>query len=108
MAASITHRITGVFLAAGFLVLAWWLVALAMGPNQYTAFARMAAHPIGQIVLYAFVWALAFHLLNGVRHLVWDVGYGFHPPVAKLTGVIVYLGSFAAVAIVFLHVRGLL
>jgi succinate dehydrogenase / fumarate reductase cytochrome b subunit len=108
MAASITHRVTGVLLGAGFLVLGWWLVALAMGPPQYARFARVAAHPLGQIVLYAFVWALAFHLLNGVRHLVWDVGYGFKPPTAKITGVIVYLGSFVAVAFVFLHVRGLI
>jgi succinate dehydrogenase / fumarate reductase cytochrome b subunit len=94
-------------LGAGFLILAWWLVALAMGPDQYAVFARVAAHPLGQIALYAFVWALAFHLLNGIRHLFWDVGYGFHPPTAKLTGAIVYLGSFIAVALVFLHVRGI-
>jgi succinate dehydrogenase / fumarate reductase cytochrome b subunit len=108
MAASFTHRATGTALGAGFLILAWWLVAMAMGPDQYAHFARVAAHPIGQIVLYAFVWALAFHLLNGIRHLFWDVGYGFNIHTAKLTGVFVYLGSFAAVALVFLHVRGML
>ena len=108
MAASITHRVTGVMLGAGFLGLAWWLIALATGPGAYDAFASAAAHPIGQIALYGFVWAIAFHLLNGVRHLAWDVGYGFKVPTAKLTAVLVYLGSFAAVAIVFLHARGIL
>jgi succinate dehydrogenase / fumarate reductase cytochrome b subunit len=108
MAASITHRATGMLLGAGFLVLTWWLVTIAMGPDEYTAFMRAAAHPLGQIVLYAFVWALAFHLLNGVRHLFWDVGYGFHPPTAKVTGLMVYLGSFAAVVYVFLQARGLI
>ena len=108
MAASITHRATGIALGAGFLVLAWWLIALATSPDAYDDFAAAAAHPLGQIVLYAFAWALAFHLLNGIRHLFWDVGYGFNIHTAKLTGVFVYLGSFAAVAYVFLHVRGVL
>ena len=54
-----------------------------------------------------FVWAIAFHLLNGVRHLAWDVGYGFKVPTAKLTAVLVYLGSFAAVAIVFSRYLGI-
>lgn len=106
MAASITHRLTGILLGAGFLVLAWWLIALAGDAESYDTFARVAAHPVGQIVLYAFVWALAFHLLNGIRHLFWDVGYGFHPPTAKITGALVYLLSFVAVAFVFAHVRG--
>lgn len=107
MAASITHRITGLLLGVGFLVLAWWLVALAGDAEAYDTFAHAAAHPAGQIVLYAFVWALAFHLLNGIRHLFWDVGMGFHPPTAKATGALVYLFSFVAVAFVFLHVRGM-
>jgi succinate dehydrogenase / fumarate reductase cytochrome b subunit len=108
LAASFTHRATGMLLGAGFLLLGWWLVTLAMGPGQYAMFARFAAHPAGQIVLYGFVWSLAFHLLNGIRHLFWDVGYGFRPPTAKLTGALVYLGSFVAVALVFAHVRGLI
>jgi len=107
MAASITHRVTGVMLGAGFLVLGWWLVSLSAGQDEAEIFTRVAAHPLGQIVLYAFVWALAFHLLNGIRHLFWDAGYGFQPPTAKLTGALVYLGSIVVVALVFLHVRGI-
>ncbi len=107
MAASITHRVTGIMLGAGFLVLAWWLIGLASDADAYATFAQAAAHPIGQIVLYAFVWALAFHLFNGIRHLFWDVGLGFNVHTAKATGAIVYVLSFAAVAFVFAHVRGL-
>jgi succinate dehydrogenase / fumarate reductase cytochrome b subunit len=106
MAASITHRVTGMALGAGFLVVAWWLIALMLGPGAYDTFASVAAHPVGQIVLYAFVWALAFHLLNGIRHLFWDLGYGFNIHTAKLTGVFVYLGSFVLIALTILHVRG--
>jgi succinate dehydrogenase / fumarate reductase cytochrome b subunit len=93
MAASITHRATGIALAMGTLFLAWWLIAAAAGPDAYAVFARAAANPVGQLVLFGFLWSLAFHLLNGIRHLAWDVGYGFKLPTAKLTAVLVYIGS---------------
>jgi succinate dehydrogenase / fumarate reductase cytochrome b subunit len=93
MAASITHRATGMALATGTLFLAWWLIAAASGPNDYAIFMHAAANPIGQIVLFGFVWSLSFHLLNGIRHLCWDVGYGFRVPTAKLTAALVYGGS---------------
>ena len=103
MAASITHRITGVALSAGTLLLVWWLVAAASGPEAYTTFTRLARHPVGEIVLLGFVWSLAFHLLNGIRHLAWDVGYGFKVPTARLTGALVYAGSFLLTAAVFAY-----
>jgi succinate dehydrogenase / fumarate reductase cytochrome b subunit len=93
MAASITHRATGMALAAGTLFLAWWLIAAATGPDAYAIFARVAGNLFGEIVLFGFLWSIAFHLLNGIRHLAWDVGYGFKVPTAKLTAVIVYAGS---------------
>jgi succinate dehydrogenase / fumarate reductase cytochrome b subunit len=93
MAASITHRATGIALAAGTLFLSWWLIAAASGPDAYAVFIRAAANPLGEIVLFGFLWSLAFHLLNGIRHLAWDVGYGFKVPTAKLTAALVYAGS---------------
>jgi succinate dehydrogenase / fumarate reductase cytochrome b subunit len=53
----------------------------------------VAANPIGEIILFGFVWSLAFHLLNGIRHLAWDIGYGFAVPTAKLTAALVFVGS---------------
>ena len=109
MAASITHRVTGVGLAGGTLFLAWWLMAAASGPDAYAVFARVAAHPIGQIVLFGFLWALCFHMLNGIRHLAWDLGYGFKVPTAKLTAALVYAGSVLLAAGAFaigMMVRG--
>ncbi|MGH6872034.1 MAG: succinate dehydrogenase, cytochrome b556 subunit [Rhizomicrobium sp.] len=90
MAASITHRVTGMALAAGTLLLAWWLIAAASGPEAYAMFQKAAANPLGWLVLFGFVWSLAFHLLNGIRHLAWDLGYGFAVPTANKTGVLVY------------------
>jgi succinate dehydrogenase / fumarate reductase cytochrome b subunit len=90
MVASIAHRATGLALAAGTLLLSWWLIAAATGPEAYGAFARVAGNPVGEIILFGFLWSLAFHLLNGVRHLAWDIGYGFRVPTAKLTAALVF------------------
>jgi succinate dehydrogenase / fumarate reductase cytochrome b subunit len=90
MASSITHRATGVALAGGMLFLVWWLIAAASGPDAYAVFARVAAHPVGMVILFGLVWSLAFHLLNGIRHLAWDLGYGFAMPTARLTAALVF------------------
>jgi len=101
MAASITHRATGMALAAGTLLLAWWIIAAATGPDAYADFARIAAMPIGEAILFLFVWALAFHLLNGIRHFVWDIGFGFQPKNAFASGALVYVLSLLIAAGVF-------
>ena len=101
MAASITHRVTGVGLAFGTLFLAWWLCAAATGPDSYAVFAAASAHPAGQFVLFGFVLSLAFHLLNGVRHLAWDIGYGYALSTARITALIAFGLSVLIVAGVF-------
>ena len=102
MVTSITHRITGVALYVGIVFIAWWLVAASMGPEAYEPFLAAAAHPIGQIVLFGFTWAAAYHLLNGIRHLAWDIGYGFLPKDAMWSGVaVVVLSIIAAVGVFF-------
>jgi succinate dehydrogenase / fumarate reductase cytochrome b subunit len=93
MATSIIHRLTGIALSAGTLLLAWWLFAAANGPEAYQKFQDLAVTPLGQIVLFGFVWALAYHLLNGIRHLAWDMGFGFAVPTANKTGVLVIVLS---------------
>ncbi len=85
MAASIAHRATGLLLAIGTLFLAWWLIAAASGPDAYDAFVGFAAGGFGRLVLFGFVWSLAFHLLNGIRHLAWDLGYGYALSTARIT-----------------------
>jgi len=102
MATSIVHRATGVALTAGMAGLAWWLMALATGPDQYDFFTSIARTPLGQLVIFGFIWSLAFHFLNGIRHLVWDVGYGFSPKVANRISVLIVLTAIALAAAVFL------
>jgi succinate dehydrogenase / fumarate reductase cytochrome b subunit len=98
MAASITHRATGIALAAGYVLLAWWLIAASLGPDAYGFFGRLAGTIVGEIILFGFLWSLAYHLLNGIRHLAWDIGYGFRVPTAQITAALVYLGSLLLAA----------
>jgi len=77
MAMSILHRITGVALYFGTLLLAWWLIAAASGPGAYSHVQAFTGSIIGKVIVFGYTWALLHHLLSGLRHFVWDLGYGF-------------------------------
>jgi len=77
MASSILHRVSGVGNSLGLLVLAWWFVALASGPEAYATFVAAASSAMGRFILFGFTVSLCFHFLNGIRHIVWDTGHGF-------------------------------
>ncbi len=74
---SILHRMTGVGLGFGTLLLAWWLIAAALGPEAFEVAQGFVGSIIGRLVLFGFTVAFFYHLANGIRHLVWDAGYGF-------------------------------
>lgn len=93
--ASITHRITGVGLTVGTLVLAWWLIAAAAGPDAYETVSAFLGSPIGWLLLAGWVWALWYHTLNGVRHLFWDAGKGLELQAVYQGGYVVWGGSVA-------------
>jgi succinate dehydrogenase / fumarate reductase cytochrome b subunit len=93
MASSITHRVSGIGLGLGMAVLTWWLYAAARGPEPFTTFLSLATTPLGQVILFGFAWALSFHLLNGIRHLAWDLGYGFDPKGANMWSIVIYVFS---------------
>jgi succinate dehydrogenase / fumarate reductase cytochrome b subunit len=77
MVMSILHRITGVALYIGSLLLAWWLIAAATGPAYFDLVNALLASLPGQLLLLGFTWALMHHLVGGIRHLIWDTGRGF-------------------------------
>lgn len=93
MATSILHRATGCGLAAGTLLLAWWLAAAAAGPDYYAMVQAWLGSILGRLILLGFSWALFYHLLNGIRHLFWDAGHGYSIPVANKSGWAVIVGS---------------
>jgi succinate dehydrogenase / fumarate reductase, cytochrome b subunit len=77
MAMSIFHRVTGVALYLGTLLIVWWLVALAAGPGPYATVQWVMTSFLGRIVLIGYTWALFHHMLGGFRHFLWDFGLCF-------------------------------
>jgi succinate dehydrogenase / fumarate reductase, cytochrome b subunit len=90
-ALSILHRLTGIALSVGSILLAWWLVAVAAGGDLFAATHAFIASPIGVLLLFLWSFAFFYHLCNGIRHLAWDAGYGFELRQA-------FLGSYAVLA----------
>ncbi len=99
MATSIVHRVTGCALAGGLIILTWWLVAVANGASR--EFVDLAATPLGQVILFGITWSLAYHLLNGIRHLAWDMGFGFSKAAASRNSIIVIALSILVAAGLF-------
>ncbi|HEX7012985.1 MAG TPA: succinate dehydrogenase, cytochrome b556 subunit [Steroidobacteraceae bacterium] len=93
MTLSIMHRITGCALSVGALLLVYWLIAIASGPEAYDRALAVFAHPITRIVLVVFSYAFFYHLLNGIRHLVWDSVHWLERREARLSGWIVFIAS---------------
>ena len=92
---SFLHRVTGVFLAIGILALVYWLIAAATGAAAFDQAQAIAGSIIGRTALFLWTGAFFYHLLNGIRHLAWDAGWGFELPTAYRTGWTVLLGSAA-------------
>ena len=74
MVASIAHRITGIALYGGTVLVAWWLIAAAIGPDYFDFVQTFMGTWFGRLMLFGFTWALMQHLLGGIRHLIWDTG----------------------------------
>lgn len=104
---SILHRMTGAFLASGIAVLVLWLWGAAYSPLCYAMVNHIAAHWVGQLLLFGWSVAFYYHLSNGIRHLFWDMGYGFAISVMTKTGIIVLLSTLTLTAITWNHIWGL-
>lgn len=96
------HRITGIALYVGTLLLAWWLVALATSPGYYNLVSGILASPLGLLVLFGYTWTLMHHLLGGVRHLIWDTGRGFDLSSVDMLSWGTLIGSLALTAVIWL------
>ncbi|HKF74289.1 MAG TPA: succinate dehydrogenase, cytochrome b556 subunit [Stellaceae bacterium] len=99
MVLSISHRATGLALSVGTLLLAWWLVALATGPQAFAVAQGFLGSWLGKLLLLGWTFSLFFHLANGIRHLFWDAGYGFENKTTTATGWAVVLASAALTVI---------
>ena len=103
-ALSILHRLTGIALAAGSILLGWWLVAVAAGGESFEVTHAFIRSPIGMVLL--FLWSAAFfyHLCNGIRHLAWDAGYGLELRSAYRGGYIVIAAALLLTVLTWVYV----
>ena len=93
MVMSIAHRITGAVLYSGTLLVAWWLVAAAIGPAYFDFVNGLFGSVLGRLVLFAYTWALVHHMLGGLRHFIWDLGRGFSRATADRMAWATLIGS---------------
>lgn len=103
---SILHRITGIALTVGTLLLVCWLIGAATGPTAFDAVQSFIGSLIGRVLLFGWSFALFYHLCNGIRHLVWDAGKGFELGTAYASGMLVV--ASASVLTVICWVAGYL
>jgi len=106
MTMSILHRASGLVLVAGAFGLAWWLLAVAAGGPAYARAAECLASPLGLLALAVFSLALVYHLLNGIRHLLWDFGVGFEIPEVYRSGYAVAVLTVVLSAAIWLVALG--
>ena len=106
---SFFHRVTGCALAVGTVFVAWWLLSIVNGIDAYNIFYIVAKNWFGQFALFGYLWAICYHMLNGIRHLVWDAGFGFSLPETYRSGymVLVGTGALSALTVIFLLISWL-
>ena len=101
MTMSIVHRITGAGLYFGTLLVAWWLIAASSGANAYAAVEGFFGSIFGKFILFGYTWALLHHMLGGIRHLIWDAGYGLGPTEREWLTLATVIGSVGLTVILW-------
>jgi succinate dehydrogenase / fumarate reductase cytochrome b subunit len=104
---SITHRIVGVINILAITLICIWILSLLYGEENYVITKLFLQSFLGKFLTISLCWTFSFHILNEIRHLAWDLGYGFDLKVSKITGSIVILGSFFLAIIFFLIGRNI-
>ena len=99
---SITHRIVGVINIIAITLICIWTLSLLVGENSYETTQLILNSLFGKFIIVFLCWSFSFHILNEIRHLIWDMGYGFDLKVSKITGVLVFFGSFALTILFYL------
>ncbi len=99
---SITHRIVGVINIIALTLICFWTMFLLLGENNYELFYFFLNSFFGKFLIIFLCWSFSFHILNEVRHLFWDLGYGFDLKIAKITGILTFFGSFILTILFYL------
>jgi len=99
---SITHRIVGVINILAITLICIWTLSLLVGENFYEITHLFLKSLFGKFIIVFLCWTFSFHILNEIRHLIWDMGYGFDLKIAKITGVLAFIGSFILTILFYL------
>jgi len=105
---SITHRIVGVINIISVTLICAWVVFLSTGASNYEIFFIFAQSLFGKFILVGLCWTFSFHILNEIRHLAWDLGYGFELKTSKITSILIIIGSFLMTVIIYKIGKGLI
>ena len=99
---SIAHRIVGVINIIAITIICFWSLFLLLGAESYIMISNFFQSFFGKFIAVGISWTFSFHILNELRHLFWDLGYGFDLRTAKITGVLALLGSFVLTILFYL------
>ena len=98
---SISHRITGVINIIILTIICLWIASLLLGKNNYVLIQSFLDSFLGKFIIIGTVWSFSFQILSEIRHLFWDMGYGFDLKISKITGLLVIIGSFVLTILIY-------
>ena len=99
---SIAHRIVGVINIMVITLICIWTLCLLLGEDSYEMTKIFLRSFFGKFIIVSLCWTFSFHILNEIRHLIWDMGYGFDLKIAKITGILTFIGSFILTILFYL------
>ena len=99
---SITHRIVGVINFLAIILICVWSILIVFFQNNYSTINVFLNSSFGKFFIISLCWTFSFHILNELRHLFWDLGYGFDLKISKITGVLALVGSFVLTVLFYL------
>ena len=105
---SITHRIVGVINIVAIIFICFWAILLSLGEPNYEFIQMFLQSFFGKFFIVFLSWSFSFHILNEIRHLAWDVGYGFDLKISQITGIITIFGSFILAILIYLFGRNII
>ena len=108
MILSIAHRIIGVVNSIAIILICLWTISLLFGEENYEIINFFFQSLFGKLLITSLSWSFSFHILSEIRHLIWDLGYGFDLKISKITGLITIIGSLALTLLIYLFGKNLI
>ena len=105
---SISHRITGVINIFALTLICFWIASMLLGSTNYEFIYSILNSFFGKFIVIGITWSFSFQILSEIRHLFWDIGYGFELMTSKISGIIVIFGSFIVTILIYILGRQLI